>query len=86
MKEIASIAAESIAREKTRHLVNGVATGTAGTITATGSIAGSVMEWLPVVGVLGGICVSAALFYKTYLEIKLTKIELAKEGRRNSDQ
>ena len=82
MKEIASIAAESIAREKTRHLVNGAVTGTAGTMSATGTLAGNMMEWLPVVGVVAGICVSCALFYKTYLEIKLARIELAKKDRR----
>lgn len=85
MKEVIAIAAESIAKEKTRHLANAAATGTAGTIGATGTIVGDIVGWLPTVGVVFGICVSCALFYKTYLEIKLAKVKLAKEGRRESD-
>jgi hypothetical protein len=86
MKLTLSAAAHSLAEEKARHLINAVATGTSGTVVATGSLAGSVMDWLPVIGVVFGMFVSCALFYKTYLEIKLRKIELARKGLRASDK
>ena len=86
MKDVISVAAESIAREKTRHIVNAAATGTSGTVVATGSVLADVVGWLPTVGVLCGICVSLALFYKTYLEIKLAKIEISEKGRRSGDK
>lgn len=85
MKEALSIAAQSIASEKQKHLANAAATGTAGTIGATGTLVGDIVGWLPTIGVILGIGVSCALFYKTYLEIKLAKVQLAKEGRRQSD-
>jgi hypothetical protein len=86
VKEAVSIAVESIVREKARHTVNAVVTGTAGTVGATGSVIGEMLGWLPHVAVFVGLCVSCALFYKTYLEIKLTKVKLAKEGRREADK
>lgn len=85
MKEIASVALESIVREKARHAVNAVATGTAATAGTAGSIFGEILGWLPHVAVIAGLLVSCALFYKTYLEIKLARITLAKEDRRDGD-
>jgi predicted MFS family arabinose efflux permease len=86
VKEAVSIAVESIVREKARHVTNAVATGTAATAGATGSLIGEMLGWLPHVAVVAGLCVSCALFYKTYLEIRLTKVKLAKEGRREADK
>lgn len=86
IKAIGEIAGKSIAEEKTRHLVNAAATGTAATVTATGSVTGEIIGWLPTIGVFCGMCVSMALFYKTYLEIKLAKIEIAVKSRRKTDK
>ena len=86
MKEALQIAAESIAKEKVRHTVNAVATGTAATTATATSFYGDALGYLPTVAVAAGLLVSCALFYKTYLEIKLTKVLLAKEGRRDEDQ
>ena len=86
MKEIGSIALESIVREKARHATNAVATGTAATAGTAGSIFGEILGWLPHVAVLAGLIVSCALFYKTYLEIRLARIQIANEGRREADK
>ena len=84
MKQLLSLAAESIAREKLPHAANAIATGTAATVGTAGSIMGDMMGWLPQVGVMAGLAVSCMLFYKTYLEIKLARVQLAKEDRRQN--
>lgn len=86
MKEAVQIAVESIAKEKVRHTINAVATGTAATAGTATSIFGDILGWLPHIAVVAGLLASCALFYKTYLEIKLTKVLLSKEGRRDEDQ
>ena len=86
MREIASIAVESIVREKARHATNVLATGTAATAGTAGSIFGDILGWLPHIAVVAGLLVSCALFYKTYLEIRLARIQIANEGRREADK
>jgi hypothetical protein len=86
MREMASVAAQSFVEEKTRHGINFVATGTAATAGATSSLLTDVLGWLPHVAVAAGLAVSCVLFVKTYKEIKLLNIKLAKEGRREADK
>jgi hypothetical protein len=75
---------ESITREKFRHLI-GVTTAGTGTAVATkGSPANDgifeiAIHWLPHAAVFMGFAVSCALFYKTYLEIRRLKAEIARE-------
>lgn len=68
MIELLRILVESAVKEKERHVINAAATGTVAT---TGGMIDGVMSWLPVVAVFVGLCVSCAIFYKTYLEIRI---------------
>ena len=93
MKQILSIAAESIVREKLPHAANAAATLTAAAAGATTSVFGTILGWLPHVAVLLGLCVSCAIFYKTLrdirstnLDIKEKEIRIAKESRRQEDK
>ena len=93
MKEIASIALESIVREKGPHVVNVIATGTAATAGAATSVFGELLGWMPHVAVFFGLLVSCAIFYKTMRDIRLAELDIeykqlliAKEGRRGADQ
>lgn len=78
MKGITSAAALSLELEKGKHVI--------AASTATVSITPPVIafsQWLPLAGVcLGGIA-SAFVIYKTYLEIRIKKIELARIERRD---
>lgn len=92
MKEILEIAKESIIQEKMRHAVGVATTGTGATVAATSPAPVNdgflidIISWLPHLAVFAGFAVSCALFYKTYIEIKLAKIQLAKEDRRDAGE
>lgn len=75
------IAIESIAREKAKHLTGVGVSGTGATVVATNPIEAdtllnSFLFWMPHVAIIAGFAVSCALFYKTYLEIKLAQAAL----------
>lgn len=77
-----SVAVQSIVQEKARHGVNataGIAGVGATTITA-------VPDWLGIACAVAALMVSCAIFYKTYLDIKLKKIQLAKVDRRSTQR
>lgn len=84
MNEIVSVAVQSVAKEKIRHITNAGAGG--------GALA-LAPEWLGIAGGVMALLVSCAIFYKTYQEIRinrlneqLAKIELAKKGARSADK
>lgn len=79
MGDLSQVVAESVANDKAKHVANGVATAAAGTAGYFDTFLG----FLPHIAVFLGICVSVAIFYKTYLDIQLTKIRLAQEDRRD---
>lgn len=83
MNQILNIVVESFAQEKERHIINAATTGTAATVSATGTFLGDFLGFLPVAGMIAGPIVYCYLVYKTYLDIKLLKIKLAKEDRRH---
>lgn len=77
MKELISAASLSLEVEKGKHVI--------AASTAAVSVTPPVMmvsQWLPLIGVGFGAIASAFVIYKTYLEIKIKKIELAKIERR----
>ena len=93
MRHLVSIAAESIAREKLPHAINAAATLSAAAAGATTSWFGTMLGWMPHVGVFFGLCVSCAIFYKTMLDIrsanldiKEKEIRIAKEDRRKKEE
>lgn len=79
MRDWTSAAAISIEMEKGKHVI---AASTA-TVSITPPVV-SISEYLPIFGVLIGAVASAFVIYKTYLEIKIKKIELANIERRKS--
>ena len=81
MNQIVSLAAESIAREKIPHALNVAAGATAATAGVTTGWFSDIAVWLPLVAVIASLMVSCALFYKTYLQIKIAKLQLAKAAK-----
>lgn len=83
MKIVLETVKESVLQEKAKHAVGVATSGTGATVAATTPAPASsglleMLVWLPHLAVFAGFAVSCALFYKTYIDIKLAKIELAK--------
>ena len=81
MREMVSVAVESVVREKGKHALNLAANGSAAALVEV-SVVDQLFAYAPLAL---SLVVSLMLIRKTYLETKLVKIELAKEGRRDSD-
>ncbi len=83
MNELVSAAVQSIVKEKIKHIANGAAGGTAFAVAP---------DWLGISVGVASLLVASMVFFKTYSEIRvirlneqLAKIELAKQGARQSD-
>lgn len=79
MRDMTQAAAISLEVEKGKHVI---AASTA-TVSITPPVI-SISEYLPLFGVFIGAVASGFVIYKTYLEIKIKKIELANIERRKS--
>ena len=85
MNEILSVAAQSVAEHPIYHVTNVTVSGATATVGAKAAAATAIMGWVAPVAAILGLCVTCAMFYKTYQDIRLNNIRLAKEGRRQSD-
>lgn len=83
MDELNRVVVDSVVNDTAKHTTNAAATGGSA---AVASFSDAFLGLLPHIAVVIGICVSVAIFYKTYLDIQLTKIRLANEGRRSEDK
>lgn len=83
MGELNRVVVDSVANDTAKHTANAVATGGSA---AVASFSDAFLGLLPHIAVIVGICVSVAIFYKTYQDIQLNKIRLEKEGRRDEDR
>lgn len=77
MESLVSVAVQSVIQEPIKHATN-VTAGSAGVIAAP--------DWLGIsIGVVS-LITACAILYKTYLDIKLKRIQLAKEDRRSGQK
>lgn len=81
MSEIISAAVKSVVQEKGKHVLNLTTNGGAAALAGMNALDVAVI----IVPLILSTAVSLMLIRKTYLENKLLKIELAKQGRRQSD-
>jgi len=77
MENIASIAIQSVSQMPAKHVGNAVVGSTAVIVAP---------EWLGLACGIMALLASCAMFYKTYQEIKLNNIKLAKEDRRSKQK
>lgn len=85
MSEIVSAAVRSVAEHPIYHVTNVAVSGGTATVGAKAAAASAIMGWVAPVAAILGLCVSCAMIYKTYQDIRLNNIRLSKEGRRESD-
>jgi hypothetical protein len=77
MESLVSVAVQSIIQEPIKHATN-VTAGSAGVIAAP--------DWLGIAIGVVSLITACAILYKTYLEIRLKKIQLAKVDRRQEQK
>ena len=74
MGDLTNVVIESVATDKLKHMGNAM----------VGFFA-AFIGTLPTITSIVSLLFMIFLFYKSYLEMKLTKVRLANEGRRESD-
>jgi len=77
MESLVSVASQSIYQMPVKHVGNAVVGSTAVIVAP---------EWLGLACGVMALLASCAMFYKTYQEIKLNNIKLAKEDRRSKQK
>ena len=94
MKDLGDATLQSIAEEKGKHIAAGSTAGGGTAVAAndhahphefqlTGDLITDALIIIPRLAVLAGFLLSLFLIYKTYLELRLVKIRIAKEDRRD---